>query len=85
MLDYFGLILYIPVINNFSVMSGLVFLCRTSAKQGLMCLAHGHNVVMPVRLEPTTPPGDKNIISILHLSYRTSDLQFSLVLQTLAQ
>ena len=29
-----------------------------------------------------TPAGDKNI-SILHLSCRTSDLQFSLVLQTL--
>ena len=25
-------------------------------KQGLMCLAHGHNAVMPVRLEPATPP-----------------------------
>ena len=43
----FDLILYVPV-NNFSVMSGRVFLCRTSTKQGLMCLAQGHNAVTPV-------------------------------------
>ena len=24
-------------------------------KQGLMCLAQGHNTVMPVRLKPATP------------------------------
>ena len=40
----------VPV-NNFSVMSGLVFLGRTSTKQGLMCLAQGRNAAMPVRLE----------------------------------
>ena len=34
----FDLILYVPV-NNFSVMSGRVFLGWTSTKQGLMCLA----------------------------------------------
>ena len=28
---------------------------RTSTKQGLMCLAQGHNVVTPVRLKPATP------------------------------
>ena len=33
----FDLILYVPV-NNFSVMSGQVFLGWTSTKQGLMCL-----------------------------------------------
>ena len=27
---------------------------RTSTKQGLICLAQGHNTVTPVRLEPTT-------------------------------
>ena len=27
----------------------------TSTKQGLMCLAQGHNTVMLVRLEPATP------------------------------
>ena len=50
----FDLILYVPV-NNFSVMLGRVFLGSTSTKQGLMCLAQGHNTVPPVRLEPATP------------------------------
>ena len=50
----FDSFLYIPF-NNFSVMSGQVFLGRISTKQGLMCLAQGHNTVMPVRLEPATP------------------------------
>ena len=36
----FDLILYFPV-NNLSVMSGQVFLGRTSTKLGLMCLAQG--------------------------------------------
>ena len=48
------LILYFPV-NDFSVMSGWVFLGCTSTKQGLMCLALGHKAVMPVRLKPATP------------------------------
>ena len=48
----FELILDVPV-NNFSVMLGQVFLEWTSTKQGLMCLAQGHNAVTPVRLEPT--------------------------------
>ena len=43
------------ILYNFSVMSGRVFLVWTSTKQGLMCLAQGHNAVMPVRLEPATP------------------------------
>ena len=47
-----GLILYVPV-NNLSVTSERVFLGWTSTKQGLMCLAQGHNAVTPVRLEPT--------------------------------
>ena len=45
------LILYVPV-NNISVMSGQVFLGRTSTKQGLMCLVQGHGAVTLVRLEP---------------------------------
>ena len=50
----FDLILNVPV-NNFSVMSGWVFLGWTSTKQGLMCLAQGHKAVPSVRLEPATP------------------------------
>ena len=41
--------------QQFSVMSGQVFLGWISTKQGLMCLAQGHNVVMPLRLEPAIP------------------------------
>ena len=48
---FFYLIFYVPV-NNLSVRSGGVFLCWTSTKLGLTCLAQGHNAVMPVRLEP---------------------------------
>ena len=48
------LTLYVPV-NTFSVMSGRVFHGWTSNKQGLMCIAQGHNAVSPVRLEPTSP------------------------------
>ena len=51
---YLSLILYVPV-NNFSVMSGQIFLGWTGTKQGLMCLAQGHNPVMTVRLELATP------------------------------
>ena len=50
----FDLILYAPV-NSFSDMSGRVFLGWTRTKQGLICLAEGHNTVMTVRLEPATP------------------------------
>ena len=41
------------LVNNFSVMSGWVFLgtCRARPKQGLMCLVKGHNVVMLLRLK----------------------------------
>ena len=50
-IDLFDLILYVPV-NNFSVLSGRVFLGWTRTKQGFMCLTQGHNIVTPVRLEP---------------------------------
>ena len=45
------LILYIPI-NNFSIMLGQVFLGRTSTKQGLMCLAQGHNADKHSTTEP---------------------------------
>ena len=51
----FDLILYM-LVNNFSVMSGSVFLGWTSTKQGLVCLAQGHNALTPVRLEPAALP-----------------------------
>ena len=41
--------------QQFSVMSGRVFLGRTSTKQRIKCLAQGHITVPPVRLEPATP------------------------------
>ena len=49
----FFLLLYVPV-NNFSVMSGQVFLGLTNTKHEL-CLAQENNAVMPVRLEPANP------------------------------
>ena len=36
-------------------MLGWVFLASTSTKQGLMCLAQGHNAATPVRLKPAIP------------------------------
>ena len=50
-----GLVLYVPA-NNFSAMSGRVFLGRTSTKQLIKCLAQRHNTVIPpaVRLELAT-------------------------------
>ena len=53
-ISLFDLILYVPV-NNFSDMLGLVFLGLTSTKQGLMCLAQGHNTVTLTKLKPPTP------------------------------
>ena len=50
----FDLILYVPV-NNFSVMLRRIFMCWTSPKHGLMCLAQWHNAVLLVRLKPATP------------------------------
>ena len=47
----FDYILYVPV-NNFTVISGQVFLGWTSTKQGKMCLAQGHNTVTPVGSNP---------------------------------
>ena len=49
----FDLILYVQV-NNLSVMSGWVFLGRTSTKKGFLCLDQGHNAVTQVRLDPAT-------------------------------
>ena len=49
----FVLILYIPV-NNFSVMSGWVFLGLTSTKQRIKCLAQGHSALPRVMLEPAS-------------------------------
>ena len=49
----FVLILSSPV-NNFSVMSGQVFLGLTSTKQRIKCLAEGHNTVPSVSIEPAT-------------------------------
>ena len=42
-------------INNLSVKQGRVFLGWTSNKLGLMCLAQGHNTVMPVSAKPAAP------------------------------
>ena len=39
----------LPPINDLSVKRGFL------AKLGLMCLAQGHNAVMPMRLEPEAP------------------------------
>ena len=47
----FDLVLYVAVNIFFSVMSGRVFLFWTSTKQGLICLAQGHNAVKPMGLE----------------------------------
>ena len=49
----FVLIFYVSV-NNFSFISGWVFLDRTSTKQRIKCLVQRHNAVPPVRLEPST-------------------------------
>ena len=43
-----------PYLFLYSVMSGRVVLCWTSSKQGLMCLAQGHNTVTPMMLELAT-------------------------------
>ena len=57
-LNFFVLILYVPV-NNFSVMSGRVFLGWTSTKQRIKCPAQGHNTItvttLAVRLTRSTP------------------------------
>ena len=48
-------------IQQFFSYAGRIFLGWTSTKQGIMCLAQGHNAVHPVRLEPATPWfGDKH-------------------------
>ena len=51
----FFFILYLPVNKLFSYL-GWVFLASTSTKQGIKCLAQGHNTVPPpVRLQPASP------------------------------
>ena len=62
----FHLILYVPV-NNFSVTSVWVFLGSISTKQGLICLAQGHNYVMPVSLEPATPRSPDHLATALSM------------------
>ena len=69
----FDLILYVPV-NNLSVMSGWVFLGCTSTKQGLICLAQGHNTVMPWRLEPVALQSQGKHSTIEPLRSQTSDV-----------
>ena len=49
----FGLILYVPV-NNFSVMSGRVYLGEPVLTR--ICLAQGHNTVTQFRLKSSTLP-----------------------------
>ena len=48
----FDLVVYVPITQQISVMSGRVFVGCTSTKQGKMCLAQWHNTVTSVRLEP---------------------------------
>ena len=67
----FVLILYVPV-NNFLIMSQRVFLSWTVTKQGIKCLAQGHNAVPPVKLEPATPRS--------RVKYSTTALPFVLIL-----
>ena len=59
----FDLVLYVPV-NNFSIMTGPVFLCCTSTEQGLMCLAQGHNTVTLVRFDRATPLRSLSLFSV---------------------
>ena len=68
------LTLNVPV-NIFSVMSGLLFVCWTSTKQRIKCLAQGRNQVPPVRLEPLTPwPWVKHYHrTTALLSYKSND------------
>ena len=53
-LRLFDLILYVPVNNLNSVMSGWVFLGLTSTKQRIKCLAQGHKAVPQVKRGPET-------------------------------
>ena len=50
----FYLILYVTA-NNYTVMSGQVFLGGIRTTQGLMCLPKGHNPVTLVRFKRATP------------------------------
>ena len=50
----FDFTLYIPV-KNFALCHDRSSRVEPVLSKGLMCLAQGHNIVTPVRLEPTTP------------------------------
>ena len=60
-------ILYVPV-NSFSVMLGWIFLGWTNTKQGLMCLAKGHNTGLPMRLETCNPLIESSALPLSHCS-----------------
>ena len=64
-------------------MLGRVFLGRTSTKQGLMCLAQGHNTVMPVRPEPgnTRSRVKHSTTELLHSLYLINDFDFFTITQ----
>ena len=72
----FDLILYVPA-NNLSVTSGRVFLgwTNTCTKLGLMCLAQGHNGVMPVKHEPAALRSQVKHSGAQWLSGRVLDLR----------
>ena len=53
----FDLILYVPS-TIFQLYKDESSWVETSNKQGLMCLARGHNAVTPLRLEPVAPRSD---------------------------
>ena len=55
-------------------MSRWVFLGWTSTKQGIMCLAQGHNAMTQVRLKPATPGS--------RLKHSTTELPFKKLLRT---
>ena len=64
----FELILYTPF-NNFSVISGRVFLGKTSTKQIVMCFAQGHNAlnaVVPVRLKLESLGLESSTLALSH-------------------
>ena len=76
----FDLILHVTV-NNFSAISGQVFLGRTSPKHRLMCLARGHNTVVPVRIKPTTPQPLDTVGDSISLEFLLALLPFMSLVQ----
>ena len=64
----FDSILYIPF-NNFSAISGRVFLGSTSTKQRVMCFAQGHNelnAVVQVRLKLESLGLESSTLALTH-------------------